>query len=145
MHALAAAMLREPGREGGHQAASTSWLQPVCASRGGGEATWQQGRAGCSQSALAGVGGSADKRHARPGCGRYALVGAGGWTPGSEHAPAMTFARARAGEKLPGTKDAPAIAGLRYPGLEGARTGTYMPWLWPFCGSRGWTSSQPAT
>ena len=39
MHTPAVDVLREPGREGGHRAASTPRLRPLYASRGGGEAT----------------------------------------------------------------------------------------------------------
>ena len=46
--------------EGGHQAVSTPRLWPLCASWGGGEATWRQGRPSCSRSALAGARGSVD-------------------------------------------------------------------------------------
>ena len=50
-------------------------------------------------------GGKAFRQLARPGCGRSALAGAG--------------------EKIPGSKDAPAVAGVRQPRL-GGRADRYM-------------------
>ena len=63
-------------------------------------------------------GGTEDARQlARPGCGGCASAGAGG--------------------ELPGSKDAPAVAVLRWPGREGGDKVASTPLMWPFCVSQG--------
>ena len=88
-----------PGREGGHQAGSTPQPTPVCARRGGGEATWRLGR---------------------PGRSCAVLAGAGGRTLGREHASAVAVLRTPGqGRSHLAIWDTPTADVLCLPGREG--------------------------
>ena len=134
--APAVAVLRKPGREGGHLAGSTPRLWPVCARRGEREDTRQA---------------------SRPGCGCSAHARARGRTPGRQHAPAEAVLRPpgreeghlagsmprlwpvyarRARGSTAGRQPAPAEAVPRPPGREGGHLAGSTPRLWPVCARR---------